>query len=95
MHIETRALEANSVTGSTAIKASAGMIHSITLAAGSDDATLTVYDNSSAAAGEVEWYLAAAKTTSESITFSRPLKCNTGIYVAVTGTAPRASIQYE
>lgn len=78
-------------TSSALIKTGPGGVHSIVLAAGSDTATLIIYDNT-AGSGTVICELSAVANTSESavldVTFS------TGLYMALTGTAPSGMVSY-
>lgn len=76
---------------SVLIKTGPGGIHSVTLAAGSDAATLILYANT-AGSGTIIWKLAAATGTSESAVLDVPF--GTGCYAALTGTAPSASVAY-
>lgn len=79
-------------TGSSAlVKTGPGGVHSVTLAAGSDAATLILYDNTSGT-GTVIWKLAAAQNTSESAVIDASF--STGCYAALTGTSPAASVAY-
>lgn len=74
-----------------AVKSGPGGVHSVTLAAAGDAATLILYDNT-AGSGTVICKLSAAANTSESaildVTFGK------GCYAAVTGTTPSASVAY-
>jgi len=80
-------------TGSSAIvKSGPGLVHTITLAAGADAATLILYDNT-AGSGTVIWKLAAAANTSETAMPDVPFA--TGCYAALTGTGPSASLSYR
>lgn len=76
---------------SVLVKTGPGGIHTVTLAAGTDAATLIVYDNITAS-GTAIIKLAAATGTSESAVLD--VAVGTGIYAALTGTAPYASLSY-
>ena len=76
------------------VKAAPGMLEGAVLTAGSDAATVIVYDNASAASGTVLCKLAALANTSASAVFPDPVVASKGLYVAVTGTNPSASLYY-
>lgn len=79
-------------TGSSAlVKSGPGGVHSVTLAAGSDAATLILYNNTSGT-GTVIWKLAAAQNTSESAVLDAAF--SKGCYAALTGTGPAASVTF-
>jgi hypothetical protein len=89
------ALEAICITESKSVKSSGGVVYAITLAAGSDTATVTLYDNASAGSGEREYFATAVTLTSHSSDFNEhPLMFTKGIYATVTGTSPHVTIQY-
>lgn len=77
---------------SAAIHTGPGLVHTVTLAGGSDAATLILYDNT-AGSGTIIWKLAAATGTSETATID--VSFGVGCYAAVTGTAPSASVSYR
>ena len=79
-------------TGSSAlIKTGNGGVTSATLAAGSDAATLILYDNT-AGSGTAFLKLAAAANTTAHANFSFPMGFTTGCYAALTGTGPNATV---
>ena len=79
-------------TGTSAtVKTGPGKVHSITVAAGSDTATLILYDNT-AASGTVIWKLSAVQNTSESAVLD--IAFGTGCHAALTGTSPSASVSF-
>lgn len=77
---------------SAAVRTGPGTLHSVVLAAGSDAATLIVYDNT-AGSGTVICKLAAVANGGASavldVAFSK------GLYAALTGTGPSASLAYS
>lgn len=83
-------------TAATVIKASPGQLVGAILAFGSADATLTIYDNASAASGAV---LAILKATDEHQTPvwqpSTPQLAANGITAKLEGTAAQAIIEYH
>lgn len=87
-------VEGNCIQASTQLKASAGTVYGAVVAAGSDTATLIIYD-STTESGERELVLKATAGTSAVFTPFRPIKCRTGIYASVAGTAPYATILYD
>lgn len=82
------------LTESGAVKSANGRVSAVTLAAGSDAATV-ILDDSTDGSGTDKWKLAAATGTSESISFPEPLLFGTGIYATITGTSPAVSVAYE
>ena len=76
------------LTANTAICAGVNRINAVTLITdGTNAATVTVYDNPSAASGKV-----VAKATASGaqntvqLKFTNPVYCETGIYAVVSGT---------
>jgi len=80
-------------TASGAVKSAPGIFCGAVLTGGSDAATLIVYDNT-AGSGTVVLKLAAAAGVSVSIVLPEGVACNKGMYAALTGTAPSASVFY-
>jgi hypothetical protein len=76
---------------SVLVKTGPGGIHTVTLAAAADAATLIVYDNTSAA-GTIICKLSAPLTGSASAVLD--VTFGTGCYAAVTGTTPSATITF-
>lgn len=74
-----------------AVKSGPGGVHTVTLTAAADAATLILYDNT-AGSGTVICKLAAAIGTTAHVALDAPF--STGCYAAVTGTAPNATITY-
>jgi hypothetical protein len=68
-----------------------GLVHSITLAAAADAATLILYDNT-AASGTIICKLSAVPTGTAHAVLD--VSCGTGLYAAVTGTTPSATVTY-
>ena len=64
-------------------------IYTITLTAGSDAATLKIYDGVTASDYQI-YSLAAVTGTSTTVTFNTPLQVVHGIFVAITGTGAAA-----
>ena len=81
-------------TSSGVVKASPGMLAGIVLAAGSDAATVIIYDNASAGSGTVLCKLSAVTNTSASVIFPAPVVASKGLYAAVTGTSISVSVLY-
>lgn len=76
---------------SAAIKNGPGGIHTVTLAAAADAATLILYDNT-AGSGTVICKLSAPLTGSASAVLD--VTFGVGCYAVVTGTTPSATITY-
>ncbi len=70
---------------SALIKTGPGILHGVVLAAGSDAATLILYDNT-AGSGTIICNLAAITGTSASVVLD--VAFGTGLYMALTGTSP-------
>jgi len=90
----SKAIEANSISEDALLKTGQSVIYAASITAGADTATLTLWDNT-VASGEREWKLSAVANTTASIVFNHPLLFTKGIFADVSGTAPRASVQYE
>ncbi len=91
-----RTREANCISGDAVIKASAGAVFAVVLSAGSAaDASLILYDNATAAAGERELVLTALAKTSEAFTPAVGMLFNSGIYADITGAGAYATIIFE
>jgi hypothetical protein len=80
-------------TASGAVKSGPGLLVGAVLAGGSDAATLILYDNT-AGSGTILCKLAAAAGTTAVFCPAVPIVCGVGIYAALTGTAPSASVAY-
>lgn len=89
-----RWLSAKNLTSSGAVKSAGGFVYGISLAAGSDAATV-ILDDSTDGSGTDKWKLAAPAGGGDSVSFPEPLKFDTGIYATLTGTDPAVSVAYE
>lgn len=89
-----RGFKSKVLTSSGAVKSGAGRVAAISLAAGSDAATVII-DDSTDGNGTDRWKLAAAAGAGDSISFPEPLLFGTGIYASLTGTGPAVSVSYE
>ncbi len=88
-------MESNCIQASALLATGAGKLYYALLSAGSDAATATFYDNTSAA-GEREAYISAV--TGSSQVLAPIVKCiqfKTGLYVTITGTAPHLTYIIE
>jgi len=83
------------LTASGAIKASKGLVYGVTLAAGSDAATVTLENSTDGSGSDDLLELAAVANSSEVAMFPAPVWFTTGIYANITGTAPAVSVLYE
>jgi len=82
-------------TADGAVSATACRLHSVVLTAGSDAATVVLYDHPSAASGNKLITLKAAANTTVVFCPSSPIACDKGIYADVTGTAMAAYIYFS
>jgi len=85
----------STVATTAAILAEPGTLHGAVLTAGSDAATLIVYDNTNAATGTVLVKLGAAATTSVCWSPDWAVSARVGVYAAVTGTGPSATVYFK
>ena len=89
-----RGFESKVLTSSGAVKSAAGRVSAVSLAAGSDAATV-ILDDSTGGSGTAKWKLAAVTGMGDSIAFDPPILFAVGIYATLTGTAPAVSVAYE
>lgn len=83
-------------TASGVVKAGPGRVVSVVLAGGADASTLILYDHASAASGTELLRLSAVAAGSAAVSFGEEaILAATGIYAALTGTAPVATVQFE
>jgi len=82
------------LTSSGAVLAEEGYLIAVVLTGGSDAATVTLYDNASAASGNVICKLGAAAGASASFAPGAAVKVANGIYAALSGTGPSVSVIY-
>lgn len=76
---------------SAAVKTGPGGVHTVTLTAAADAATLILYDNT-AGSGTIITKLAAAIGTTAHVELDVPF--SVGCYAALTGTAPSATVTF-
>jgi hypothetical protein len=80
--------------GTTAVKAAASRLNSVVaLGDGTNVATVTVYDNPSAASGTVLFKAVVLHTFA--VSFANPIKAELGLTVVVSGTNSGAVISYD
>jgi len=89
-----RGFESKVLTSSGVVKAAPGRVSAISLAAGTDAATV-ILDDSTDGNGTDKWKLAALTGDGDSISFPEPLLFGVGIYATITGAAPAVSVAYE
>ncbi len=82
-------------TASGIVRGSPGMLCGAVLAAGSDVATLTVYDNGAAGSGTILLKLTAIANTSASVVFPDPVSASKGLWAVLTGTAENATVYFS
>jgi len=75
------------------VKSGPGEITGVILTAGSDTATLILYDNT-AGSGTVILNLSAVANTSVTLDLSHPAAFGKGCYAVTTGAAENASVFY-
>ena len=80
-------------TSDAQVKTGPGQLVGVVLAAGSDAATCTLYDNT-AGSGTVICKLAANTATSEAFTPCVPVSFGKGLYAVMTGTGESVSVAY-
>lgn len=61
---------------------------------GTNDATIIVYNGTSASGAEVTRYKVFGALYSDRVTWPYPIACQAGIYVAVSGTGAGAIVEY-
>jgi len=83
----TSAASAKLVTG-------AGAVLAVHLAAGSDAATAILYDNTEASGTVICKLTASAANTADAFCPAVRLPFSTGLYLALTGTAPSCTVCY-
>ena len=81
------------LTGSGVVKSAVGTLFAVVLAAGSDVATLIVYDNT-AGSGAIIAKLSAVANSSETLVVPQGVTFGIGCYGTLTGTSPNASVFY-
>ena len=82
-------------TESGVIRATPGMLCGAVLAAGSDAATLIVYDNATEGSGTILLKLAAIANTTASVVFPNPVSASKGLWAVLTGTAENATVYFS
>ncbi len=85
----------STVATTAAILAEPGTLHGAVLTAGADTATVILYDNTNAATGPVLVKLSAVTNTSVCWTPDWAVSARVGIYAAVTGTTPSATVYFK
>ena len=78
-------------TSSATVVTGPGVLHSVTLAAGSDAATAIVYDNT-AASGAIICKLTAPQDTNAHAVLD--VAFGIGCHIALTGTSPSGTVAY-
>ena len=82
------------ITADGAVLARNGQLVAVLLTAGSDAATIVLYDNPSAASGTVLATLKAAANTTAQWSPVAPYAAANGIFADVTGTSPTAYVVF-
>jgi len=87
------AVSSANLAASAAVKAGPGQLCGVVLTAGSDTATVIIYNNT-AGSGTILTRLSAVANTSAVATFPQPLVFSLGIYATIAGTAPNVTVAY-
>lgn len=91
-----QATSSNNQTADAAVCNAPAKIHGVILNPGSAASTLVLYDNASAASGNaVVKLVAAANTSSVTLTLDCPIGCSNGIYADVEGTSASYVVIYS
>jgi hypothetical protein len=81
--------------GTTAVYAKPAILTGLQVTPAAADATLTIYDNASAASGTiVAQMLVKASTSSQHIPLTIGVGCNNGVTAALSGTGATAIVYY-
>lgn len=88
-------VKATTTAASAAILAEPGTLCGAVLTAAADTATLIVYDNTNAASGTVLVKLSATANTSVAFCPDWEVYGLVGLYAAVTGTTPSATVYFK
>lgn len=83
------------ITATSLVYNSATQLYTVSLTAGSDAASLTLYDWTDATGGAIISVVKAAANTTESIEYEKPLFIRTALYAVLTGTSPSASLALD
>lgn len=67
----------------------------VTIIAGSDLGAVIVYDNASAASGNVVAKITAVTTATQTIVFNCGVECLNGLYADVSGTSAGYIVHYQ
>ena len=78
-------------TTSGVVRSGPGLLSGFSLTAGSDTATLILYDNT-AGSGTIIAKVSAVANTTVSVQLPIPAAFGTGVYAALTGTGPSATV---
>jgi len=76
----------SALTGTAAVKASAGKYYGYTVTTALSAAAITIYDNASAASGTVIDVIAASTAAGSTKILAAPIPCTAGIYASFGGT---------
>ena len=87
-------LQTKATQASAAIRSGPGALAGVLLTAGSDAASVTIYDNASAASGDKLAVVKAAANSSAAWSPPDAQICSSGLYAEVTGTTPDIFITY-
>lgn len=80
------------VSSNTTVSSNPAYVHSVSLTAGSDQATLELRDNGSSGTKKVT--IKAAANATESHTFAEGAEFFTDVHATISGTSPVASVEW-
>jgi hypothetical protein len=78
------------LTADAVVSAVPCFLSAVLLTAGSDTATIILYDNATTTSGTIVAKLSATANTTASFTPNNPVNCKVGLYADVGGTAMAA-----
>jgi hypothetical protein len=85
-----------SVTAESAlVKTGPGVLYQAVLSGGSDAATLILYDNAAGSGSQICATIKAAAGTTVTVDFGDGVVFGVGLYAALTGTTPSASVVWR
>jgi len=83
-----------SITSSGSVFTGTSLVYAVVLVGGSDNSSVIIYDNSSAA-GTVKIELKTLANDSKTVEFKKSVKFNTGLYGTLAGTGAKLYVYFE
>lgn len=95
-HVQRRGRSSGAITqsGGNLVKSSDSLIWAVSVNSTAAGDQVAIYDAVSETGNPIWEVTVASATDNKHITFTAPLKCDTGIYVATTGTS-KAWLEYD